>query len=49
MLSNVPRDDVAAVLAELVHQPHDSRVVLELTGGTTPIAQAVADARTPRP
>ncbi|MEU6656809.1 NAD(P)H-binding protein [Streptomyces sp. NPDC046900] len=40
----VPRDDVAAVLAEAVHQPHLRRVILELTCGSTPVAQAVADA-----
>ena len=37
----VSRDDVAAVLAELVHAPHARRVVLELTSGATPIREAV--------
>jgi nucleoside-diphosphate-sugar epimerase len=37
----VPRDDVAAVLAELLQQPKDG-LVAELLSGDTPIAQAVA-------
>lgn len=37
----VPRDDVAAVLAELLLQGKDGEV-LELVGGDTPIAEAVA-------
>lgn len=37
----VPRDDVAAVLAELLHAGKDGAVV-ELVGGDTPIAEAVA-------
>ncbi|MFF9607240.1 NAD(P)H-binding protein [Streptomyces sp. NPDC014684] len=41
---DVSRDDVAATLAEAVHQPRLHRTILELTRGTTPIAQAVADA-----
>jgi uncharacterized protein YbjT (DUF2867 family) len=39
--SEVSRDDVAATLAELVHMPGVRRVILELTEGTTPIAEAV--------
>lgn len=37
----VRRDDVAAVLAELVHTPAVRRQILELTEGSTPIAEAV--------
>jgi nucleoside-diphosphate-sugar epimerase len=37
----VPRDDVAAVLVALLDQPRDG-AVLELVGGPTPIAEAVA-------
>jgi uncharacterized protein YbjT (DUF2867 family) len=38
---DVARDDIAAVFAALVHAPHITRQVLELTGGDTPIADAV--------
>lgn len=38
---SVPREDVAAVLAELLHRPEVSRQILELTEGPTPIADAV--------
>lgn len=41
---DVPRDDVAAVLAEVVHQPGISRTILELTGGPVPVPEAVAHA-----
>lgn len=37
----VPRDDVAAVLTALLHQDGVTRTILELTTGTTPIAEAV--------
>jgi nucleoside-diphosphate-sugar epimerase len=37
----VPRDDVAAVLAELLQHPKDG-VVVELLTGDTPVAEAVA-------
>jgi uncharacterized protein YbjT (DUF2867 family) len=37
----VPRDDVAAVLAELLHSDKTDEVV-ELVGGSTPIGEAVA-------
>ncbi|TNY36230.1 NAD(P)H-binding protein [Thermomonospora catenispora] len=40
--SDVTRDDVAAVLAALLEAPHVRRRTLELVGGTTPIAEAVA-------
>ncbi|AWB93132.1 NAD(P)H-binding protein [Aeromicrobium chenweiae] len=35
------RDDVAATLVEILHEPRISRQVLELDSGTTPIPQAV--------
>ncbi|MEW2621267.1 SDR family oxidoreductase [Streptomyces sp. NPDC048106] len=37
----VPRDDVAAVLAELVDTPATAGLTLELTGGSTPVSVAV--------
>ncbi|HKW81513.1 MAG TPA: NAD(P)H-binding protein [Casimicrobiaceae bacterium] len=37
----VPRDDLAEVLAELVHTPRIHRVILELTTGDTPIKEAL--------
>jgi uncharacterized protein YbjT (DUF2867 family) len=40
-LADVPRDDVAAVLAEMLHSGTSNDVV-ELVGGQTPIAEAVA-------
>ncbi len=38
---DVARDDVASVLAELVHTPEIKRVILELTGGDIPIRAAL--------
>nr|WP_086493537.1 NAD(P)-binding oxidoreductase [Novosphingobium panipatense] len=38
----VPRDDVAATLAAIIHQPKLSRVILELTSGDEPISSAIA-------
>jgi uncharacterized protein YbjT (DUF2867 family) len=38
----IPRDDVAAVLAECLHEPRVSNVVFELISGDVPIAEAVA-------
>jgi uncharacterized protein YbjT (DUF2867 family) len=38
----VPRDDVAATLADLVERPEVSRLIIELTEGVTPIKLAVA-------
>lgn len=38
----VPRDDVAAVLAALLHTPAVRREIVELTAGATPVAEAVA-------
>lgn len=40
--TQVNRDDVAATIAELAHMPGVSRRILELSEGTTQIAQAVA-------
>ena len=37
----IPREDVAATLAELLHEPRIRRRVLEVTQGATPIARAV--------
>ncbi|NLU66972.1 NAD(P)H-binding protein [Streptomyces sp. HNM0574] len=41
----VTRDDVAAVLAALLDEPRTAGRTLELIGGTTPVAEAVAAAR----
>lgn len=38
---NVPRDDVAATLAELIEQPAVSRVIIELTSGDAPVREAI--------
>ncbi|GAB2600615.1 NAD(P)H-binding protein [Pseudactinotalea suaedae] len=37
----IAREDVAATLAELLHEPRVRRQILELTQGSTPIATAV--------
>jgi uncharacterized protein YbjT (DUF2867 family) len=37
----IPREDVAATLAELLHEPRIGRQILELNEGETPIASAV--------
>ena len=37
----IARADVAATLAALVHQPAVSRVIIELTAGETPVAEAI--------
>ncbi|ODA68614.1 putative sugar epimerase YhfK [Methyloligella halotolerans] len=37
----VPREDVAAVLAELVDRPEVSRTIVELIEGETPISEAI--------
>ncbi|WP_156726483.1 NAD(P)H-binding protein [Streptomyces apocyni] len=39
----IPRDDVAAVIAELVESPATAGLTLELISGTIPIAVAVKD------
>jgi uncharacterized protein YbjT (DUF2867 family) len=46
----VPRADVAAVLAELVHDASSAARTVELVSGATPVAAAVAavSARVPR-
>jgi uncharacterized protein YbjT (DUF2867 family) len=38
----IARDDVASTIVEVLGQPSISRVILEVTAGTTPIADAVA-------
>jgi hypothetical protein len=40
----VPRDDVAATIAELLAVPETARLILELTTGDTPVAAAVRTA-----
>jgi hypothetical protein len=40
----VPRDDAAAVLAELVHMPRIKQIILELTSGDTAVCAALAGA-----
>ena len=40
---DVRRDDVAAFLAAALHEPRLRHVVVELTNGDTPVAQAVGD------
>jgi hypothetical protein len=37
----IPRDDVAAFLAQICDRPTLRRIVVELTGGDTPIYEAV--------
>ena len=39
---DVHRDDVAAFIAAALHEPRLHHVVVELTDGTTPVAEAVA-------
>jgi len=39
---DVHRDDVAAFIAEALHEPALSRAIVELTDGPTPVADAVA-------
>ena len=43
----VPRDDLAGVLVELVHTPRVRRVILELTAGNAPIKGALQRACCP--
>jgi len=38
----VPRDDVAAFIAGALHEPALSRVIVELTSGDVPVADAIA-------
>jgi uncharacterized protein YbjT (DUF2867 family) len=37
----VPRDDVAATIGELIEQPAVSRIIVELTSGELPVADAI--------
>lgn len=39
--SDVPREDVAAALLQIIEQPHVNRVIIELTQGDTPVAEAI--------
>lgn len=39
---DVPREDVAATLLEIIEQPAVSRIIIELTEGDTPVAESVA-------
>ncbi|AOO81941.1 SDR family oxidoreductase [Bosea vaviloviae] len=38
---DVPRDDVAATLVQIIEQPTVSRIIIELTAGETPIGKAI--------
>jgi uncharacterized protein YbjT (DUF2867 family) len=38
----IPRADVAAVLAEVLHTPGTERLIFEVVGGDTPIPEAIA-------
>ena len=38
----VPRDDVAAVLAAVLHEPRSARLTLYVVGGDDPIEEALA-------
>lgn len=38
---DVPRDDVAATLLEIIERPAVSRVIIELTQGDTPAGEPV--------
>lgn len=38
---DVPRDDVAAALLEIVERPAVSRVIIELTRGDTPVGESI--------
>jgi nucleoside-diphosphate-sugar epimerase len=40
---DVPRDDVAAFIVAALHDPTLSRTIVELTDGTTPVADAVRE------
>jgi len=41
----IERDDLAQTLVELIHTPDIRRVILEVTGGSTPIAETVQNLR----
>ncbi|WP_237882285.1 NAD(P)-binding oxidoreductase [Pseudomonas sp. PGPR40] len=38
---DVPREDVAAALLQIIEQPGVNRVIIELTQGTTPVEEAI--------
>ncbi len=38
---DVPREDVAAALLQIIEQPNVNRVIIELTQGTTPVDEAI--------
>ena len=38
---DVSRDDVAAFIDAALHEPAQSRAIIELTDGTTPVEEAV--------
>ena len=38
---DVPREDVAAVLLQIIERPGVNRVIIELTQGATPVAEAI--------
>ncbi|WP_419795338.1 SDR family oxidoreductase [Pseudomonas palleroniana] len=38
---DVPREDVAAALLQIIEQPHVNHVIIELTQGATPVADAI--------
>jgi nucleoside-diphosphate-sugar epimerase len=42
----IPREDVSAVLAELLHEPRSAGRILYVNGGQEPVAQALRDALT---
>ena len=46
--NEIPRDDVAGFLAAAVFTPGLNRIAVEITGGDTPLEQAVSDLE-PRP
>jgi nucleoside-diphosphate-sugar epimerase len=41
----ITRDDVAGTIVEVLRQPDVNRIILEVTGGSTPIEEAVAAMR----
>lgn len=40
---DVNRGDVAGVIEAVLHEPAPSRSILEVTGGSTPVDQAIAE------
>lgn len=47
--ADISRDDVAAVLAAVLHEPSSSHRTVEVVGGDTPVAEAVAKIATTVP